>query len=849
MSNRVLTLHASRLRPPGGSIPQSLCHLPALTEFQAHNNKLNGTLPYPCNWTNIQTVKLSNNLLTGPLPNDLPNFGNIEKIYLADNRLTSTIPDSFATFQKLTLLDLSRNRIKDTFAHAFSTLGKSSSLVQVRLTSNKIYGPMHDTDFYNSQTLIAYFPNLLGLWLNNNQITGTISSFFQFIYFLGQLDLSQNKLTGEIPSNAFPSISTFNVTGNPGLRADKLPSFLRQRQQQVPLLQGMTGYKKDLSCPSIAGSSTPVIAFVDPTYYTFKGCECAEGSYWSSDDGQCRALQPHIHRQGPTQDQQFFPEPGYYPLENQSNTFALQRVTKCYNPDACTVNGTVFQCAEGYQSTLCSQCMDHYYPQSFVCTECQPYQRWLKPLLGAVYVPAFTYYCWHRRTNKSGMMVILLFYLQLLGELRKSAAGSLLNDIPADIFHYVDEGGSAGISLGGLACTFPSWDQAANLVTIAGLLWCMVLTAFALGFHRLWTRSRPRKEPRRTSTVELPTSMSTVSTMEAQLLPTEETTTAVEVEEKLSTRAVRLLLLLVYAIHFNALVESIKLVNCSLSDAGDSYLVFYPYKECTAWRTTVGIIGILVYGVALPGVLSAIILWHRHTLNPWMEPLVSFLTGPYRNGIWWWEGVQLWRKVFIAAVLAGFEFRSVISPTILSIALVILLLVQVYLRPFQMRVENNMETLSLLAAFGTYQAGILTQEGSGDLEASNGARESIMWMVVMGNLVVVGAFVVLLASDPLHRLAACLRLSSNNAMERMVRLRSGSELHRHDLEHKNRLLKALKEALEMERDDLNATVREKELQLRQSETAVARCEKEKGDLVARYEEQVAQLQAQLNARK
>ena len=369
----------------------------------------------------------------------------------------------------------------------------------------------------------------------------------------------------------------------------------------------------------------------------------------------------------------------------------------------------------------------------------------------------------------------------------------------------------------------------------------MILTAFALGFHRLWTRSRPRKEPRRTSTVELPTS--TVSTMEAQLLPTEETTTAVEVEEKLSTRAVRLLLLLVYAIHFNALVESIKLVNCSLSDAGDSYLVFYPYKECTAWRTTVGIIGILVYGVALPGVLSAI-LWHRHTLNPWMEPLVSFLTGPYRNGIWWWEGVQLWRKVFIAAVLAGFEFRSVISPTILSIALVILLLVQVYLRPFQMRVENNMETLSLLAAFGTYQAGILTQEGSGDLEASNGARESIMWMVVMGNLVVVGAFVVLLASDPLHRLATRLRWSSN-AMERMVRLRSGSELHRHDLEHKNRLLKALKEALEMERDDLNATVREKELQLRQSE-------EEKRDLVARCEEQVAQvaqLQAQLNARK
>ena len=130
-------------------------------------------------------LDLSNNMIEGPIPQTLP--PNLTTLLLNGNVLTGEIPSSIGLSTKLENMDLSMNELSGEIPLALFRLTTLRSLF---LSRNSLVG-----------TLPPYFLNLQFLQelsLRNTNLIGTIP--FELPPKLEPLDLSENEMTGEIPT-------------------------------------------------------------------------------------------------------------------------------------------------------------------------------------------------------------------------------------------------------------------------------------------------------------------------------------------------------------------------------------------------------------------------------------------------------------------------------------------------------------------------------------------------------------------------------------------------------------------------------------------------------------------------
>jgi Leucine-rich repeat (LRR) protein len=166
-----------------------------VTKLEMSNNNLTGTLPNELNsLCALQTLDLSNNKISGILPPQMSLMAGLAIVRLNNAQLTGQIPRFRAT--SLTILDLGNNQFSGTFPDLDSCYG----LQTLYLNNNKIGGTL-PVPFFN-----GHF-NLQNFFIRFNQFTGTIPAEISNLYYLIQLDLSVNQLTGSIPS----SIGTINA--------------------------------------------------------------------------------------------------------------------------------------------------------------------------------------------------------------------------------------------------------------------------------------------------------------------------------------------------------------------------------------------------------------------------------------------------------------------------------------------------------------------------------------------------------------------------------------------------------------------------------------------------------------
>ncbi|XP_065034794.1 receptor-like protein EIX2 [Musa acuminata AAA Group] len=217
-----------------GSMPSSsVGKLSNLTELYLDGNCLGGVISevHFENLTRLQVLDLYDNSITisigqswvppfqlrlvglakcqlGPqFPEWLQFQTQIEELYLADCKIAGTMPAWFWNISSSTIifLDLSNNQIGGKLPSSL----KFTKLERLQLDSNRFEGPLPtmlpstlDTLFLSNNSFtgqLPIWPHVYSVALSDNMLDGGLSSSICQWTFLVYLDLSNNKLLGEIP--------------------------------------------------------------------------------------------------------------------------------------------------------------------------------------------------------------------------------------------------------------------------------------------------------------------------------------------------------------------------------------------------------------------------------------------------------------------------------------------------------------------------------------------------------------------------------------------------------------------------------------------------------------------------
>ncbi|CAL5403111.1 unnamed protein product [Camellia sinensis] len=220
-----------------GVLPRELVKLPRLLEFDISKNYVNGTIPPE--WGSlprIMHIALFGNRITGSIPKELGNITTLESIVLEFNQMSGPLPQELGNLTRLQKLELdvelflwgvAGNTSKADHFEGFSDRGqplyRKHTQFRPKLdTSSKfasgLDGPIPSgiavmtnmTKLRISDlngTKVSTFPplnnmrNLQSLILKSCNIIGSLPEYLETMNNLTTLDLSFNKLSGEIPSN------------------------------------------------------------------------------------------------------------------------------------------------------------------------------------------------------------------------------------------------------------------------------------------------------------------------------------------------------------------------------------------------------------------------------------------------------------------------------------------------------------------------------------------------------------------------------------------------------------------------------------------------------------------------
>ncbi|CAI9774195.1 unnamed protein product [Fraxinus pennsylvanica] len=170
------------------TLPTWLWNMPSLSNLNLSSNHISGGIPHLSpNFTGISYLDLSYNNFSGPIPSFL---SHSIKLQLSKNMFSGSIFQLCTTFTHLNLevLDLSDNQLTGELPDCWMN---SSSLRVLNLANNNFSGKIPPT--------LGHNPRLQILHLRNNNFVGELPSSLKNCTWLRMLDVGGNKLTGTIP--------------------------------------------------------------------------------------------------------------------------------------------------------------------------------------------------------------------------------------------------------------------------------------------------------------------------------------------------------------------------------------------------------------------------------------------------------------------------------------------------------------------------------------------------------------------------------------------------------------------------------------------------------------------------
>ncbi|KAL2623099.1 hypothetical protein R1flu_003304 [Riccia fluitans] len=227
--------------------PASLPDLSQLTNLMFISARLcnfQGPIPSLENNTQLGTIDLSSNQLTGMLPESLAKLTILESLDLSSNRLTGVVPESLAELTYLRTLNIRNNIIQGNLPqlpqHNFN-------LTNIDFSSNNFSGEIPKTWF----GLLA----LQDLNLAANSLQGPLPQELGSLSSLIRLNLSNNQFSGDIPDLGYLNkLTTLNLTDN---NFATIPKALANKKGLLVLFDKDV---KIISLDSGSGLSTGAIA-------------------------------------------------------------------------------------------------------------------------------------------------------------------------------------------------------------------------------------------------------------------------------------------------------------------------------------------------------------------------------------------------------------------------------------------------------------------------------------------------------------------------------------------------------------------------------------------------------------
>ena len=159
-------------------------NLTKLVRLSMSNNSISGKLPDNiADFKSIQFLDISDNLFSSSLPSGVGDLGSLKNLSLAGNNFSGPIPDSISAMASLQSLDLSRN----SFSGALPvSLTKLNSLVSLNLSHNGFTGKI-PKGFEEVSTLEK-------LDLHGNKLDGHLDVEFMLLSSASYVDFSDNML-------------------------------------------------------------------------------------------------------------------------------------------------------------------------------------------------------------------------------------------------------------------------------------------------------------------------------------------------------------------------------------------------------------------------------------------------------------------------------------------------------------------------------------------------------------------------------------------------------------------------------------------------------------------------------
>ncbi|CAD6336560.1 unnamed protein product [Miscanthus lutarioriparius] len=208
---RLLDLSSNRLN---GMIPSGVWRLRSLEMLYLDNSSLCGHISGPIEAMSLTEINVSNNLLTGRIPEDFGKLKNLTLLLLHDNNISGLIPKGIALLPMLRDMQLSRNFLSGGLPNE---LGKHSMLFNIEISSNNLSGKLPEglcsfqalqyIDFSNNR-LSGELPKSLlrcrklrSIFLNNNQLRGSFPSSIWSLPELTMIMIQENGFSGSLPNS------------------------------------------------------------------------------------------------------------------------------------------------------------------------------------------------------------------------------------------------------------------------------------------------------------------------------------------------------------------------------------------------------------------------------------------------------------------------------------------------------------------------------------------------------------------------------------------------------------------------------------------------------------------------
>ncbi len=131
------------------------------------------------------------------------------------------------------------------------------------------------------------------------------------------------------------------------------------------------------------------------------------------------------------------------------------------------------------------------------------------------------------------------------------------------------------------------------------------------------------------------------------------------------------------------------------------------------WFTGIAIIAVFSFPIGVPTMLFLLLFMNRAELrketskrHDYFSPVIK----DYRPDLWWWEAVEMLRRVTFTGLIIFFDRGSIYQLAVGIQLSAVFTTAAVYFRPFRSRFNNNLYCVANGAVLVTFNIGILLSE-------------------------------------------------------------------------------------------------------------------------------------------